>query len=122
MSNSSPSRLFWVTAALVGFATAVLAGPAPTSTSVLTVGARVRPVARVEVVSAPVSLLVTERSLSALTEDKSEQTRLVTQALDSLRQAIQLGYRNAARIERDPALEPLRADSDFQRLQADLKK
>ena len=43
------------------------------------------------------------------------------QALAQLRQAVARGYKDAAHMKQDPALEPLRAREEFRRLLADLE-
>jgi serine/threonine-protein kinase len=43
-------------------------------------------------------------------------------ALDALRRAVKSGYKDAARMKKDPALDPLRQRPDFQQLLQDLKK
>jgi serine/threonine-protein kinase len=43
-------------------------------------------------------------------------------ALDTLRRAVQSGYKDVARIKKDPDLDPLRRRPDFQQLLQDLEK
>ena len=49
-------------------------------------------------------------------EQQAEQPKYVTAALDTLRKAIEVGYKNFAQIQKDPDLAPLRDLPEFQGL------
>ncbi len=54
-------------------------------------------------------------------EEEAERRRHAERAVQLLREAVALGYRNAARMKRDPCLSPLRDRPDFQKLVRELE-
>jgi serine/threonine protein kinase/tetratricopeptide (TPR) repeat protein len=59
---------------------------------------------------------------AGLATDPARRRDVAGQSLEALRQAVALGYRDAARLRKDPVLDPLRSLDGFSKLLSDLDR
>jgi hypothetical protein len=66
-------------------------------------------------------LLVGQNKADLAPAEQAERKRYVGLAMETLRQAVVEGYKDAAHMKQDPDLDPLRQRDDFQKLLAELE-
>jgi tetratricopeptide (TPR) repeat protein len=64
--------------------------------------------------------IVAEGHAEPIAEQQAERKKYADRAVDALRRAVAVGFRDLARMRKDADLGPLRARPDFQTLVADL--
>ncbi|HEV3121978.1 MAG TPA: hypothetical protein VGY53_08755, partial [Isosphaeraceae bacterium] len=70
----------------------------------------------------PKELFDVAKDLARCAGKSQGQARYAKEAIDTLRQAIAHGFNDPAKLEREPALEPLRSRDEFQGLVRDLRR